>query len=308
MNFRRINLQLFNDGGAVGGSAESTNVGSSSQQIQSPLSKRQSEQQVIYGKQPDQVEASEGAKGLETTSDSLEARRQEFENLISSDYKDLFSERVQGIIDKRFKETKQLESKMSAIDPIVQMLSDKYGIKGNDLTKLAEAIENDDMYWEEAADEAGLTVEQYKYVKKMERENEAFKQRQQESMREQQIRESWQNILTQSEQLKATYPGFDLDTEFQNPHFQSLIQSGVPVQTAYEVIHMDDIKNGIAQTTAQSVQQQAAHKAKAKAARPSENGLHNQGGITIKNDVTKLTKADRAEIARRVARGEQISY
>lgn len=296
----KLNLQLFNDGGEAAGNAESNvQVGSSSQ--------RNKSSQVIYGKQ-DQQESMAYAKGEETTSNTLEARKAEFEKLIGQDYKDLFTERMQGIIDKRFKETKTMESKLQAINPMVDLLCQKYGIKDNDIQALSQAIEADDEYWEDAADEAGLTVEQYKYVKKMEQENAAFKRSQEESMREQQIRESWNNILEQSDALKETYPGFDLEREFENPHFQSLIQSGVPVQTAYEVIHMDDIKNGIAQHTAQRVEQRVTNNIRNKGSRPSEVGINAASGITIKNDVTKLTKADRAEIARRVSRGEVISY
>lgn len=292
----KINLQLFNDGAAGTSAESSTQVGSSSQQ-----------QKVVYGKQEQETSLAY-ADGQETTSNTIEARRQEFERLIGQDYKDLFTERMQGIIDKRFKETKTMESKLQSLDPVMQLLCDKYGIKDGDVHKLANAIEDDDMYWEEAADEAGLTVEQYKYVKKMERENEQFKKARDESMREQQIRESWQNILNQSEELMATYPDFNLEQEFENPHFQSLIQAGVPVRTAYEVTHMDDIKNGIAYHTAKNVEQKVTNTIKSKSQRPRENGTRSQTGITIKSDVSKLTKEDRAEIARRVSRGEVISY
>ena len=47
---------------------------------------------------------------------------------------------------------------------------------------------------------------------------------------------------------------------------------------------------------------------RAKGSRPLENGTSQQGAFIVKNDVNALTKEDRAEIARRVRRGEVISF
>ena len=44
------------------------------------------------------------------------------------------------------------------------------------------------------------------------------------------------------------------------------------------------------------------------AAQRGDGGAAAQGGIVYRNDVSKLTKAERAEIARRVNSGEVISF
>jgi hypothetical protein len=62
------------------------------------------------------------------------------------------------------------------------------------------------------------------------------------------------------------------------------------------------------QFTAKKVEQNLTNKIIANGARPSENGNSSQGASVTKSDVSALTKADRAEIARRVARGEKISF
>ena len=105
---------------------------------------------------------------------------------------------------------------------------------------------------------------------------------------------------------RALYPGFDLEKESKNPQFLSMLRAGVPVQTAYEVIHMDDIKAGVAQTTARRTEKQVVDGIRAKGSRPPENGTSSQSAFTVKDDPSKWTKQDRAEIARRVARGETI--
>ena len=80
------------------------------------------------------------------------------------------------------------------------------------------------------------------------------------------------------------------------------------VRTAYEVIHKDEIIPAAMHMTAKTVEQKLTNKIIAGGARPSENGNSSQGASVTKSDVSQLTKADRAEIARRVARGEKISF
>ena len=112
----------------------------------------------------------------------------------------------------------------------------------------------------------------------------------------------------EAEQMKALYPGFDLETESRDPQFLSMLRFGVPVQTAYEVLHMEEIKTGIAQMTARATEKQVVDGIRAKGVRPQENGTAAQSGFTIRDDVHKLTKKDRAEMARRAARGEKITF
>ena len=85
-----------------------------------------------------------------------------------------------------------------------------------------------------------------------------------------------------------------------------MLKAGVPVQHAYEVIHMDEIKAGVAQSTARQTEKQVVDGIRAKGNRPAENGTSSQSAFTVKDDPHKWTKQDRAEVARRVARGETI--
>lgn len=267
---------------------------------------------VIYGKQPQQTDtppaAGEAPKQTTATSDTLEARKAEFEKLISGDYKDIFTERTQQMIDRRFKETKGLEAKLAEVSPILDMLAQKYELADSDPKKLIEAIEQDERYWEEAADKAGLSVEQFKELKKLERENAELRKAKQAIEGDQNARKIMAEWQKQSEQLKTIYPGFDLGVEAENPLFAGLLRSGVDVKTAYEVIHIDDIKTNAAQIAGKQVETNITNNIKAKGQRPTETGIAAPPGVIIKNDVSKLTAADRKEIARRAARGEIISF
>lgn len=153
-----------------------------------------------------------------------------------------------------------------------------------------------------------MNVEQYKQFQKLQRENAALLQAQRQRQSQQAAQQQLQKWYAEGEQLKADYPDFDLGTEARNPQFLSMLKSGVPVKLAYEVLHMDGIKAGVAQAAAQRTEKQVVDGIRAKGARPPENGTAAQSGFTVKDDVSKLTKKDRAEIARRAARGERITF
>ena len=225
---------------------------------------------------------------------------------MDGEYKDQYTEDTQRIIDRRFRETKNLETQLSQQKPILDMLMQRYKISDGDLGKLTQAIENDNAYWSQAAEEAGMSVEQYKQFQKLQRENAQLLQAQRRSQNQQAAQQQLQKWYQEAEAMKADYPGFDLGRESQDPQFLSMLRSGVPVKLAYEVMHMDEIKSTVAQTTAQQTEKQVVEGIRAKGARPAENGTSSQSGFVVKDDPAKWTKKDRAEIVRRVQRGEQI--
>ena len=48
-------------------------------------------------------------------------------------------------------------------------------------------------------------------------------------------------IIDEAERAAEIYPGFDLDREFENPVFRRLTAAGVPVISAYELVHRDEV-------------------------------------------------------------------
>ena len=320
-----VTLDLFDGaaGAAASGAGEGTGSGTQGETQQtSPAATRRGSSgeysNVKFGKQdqpaaaggqqanpPDAGEESK-KQGVETTSDTLEDKRKAFRALVDGEYKDQYTEDTQRIIDRRFRETKNLEAQLSQQKPILDMLMQRYKIGDGDLGKLTQAIENDNAYWSQAAEEAGMSVEQYKQFQKLQRENAQLLQAQRRSQSQQAAEKQLQKWYQEAEAMKADYPGFDLGRESQDPQFLSMLRSGVPVKLAYEVMHMDEIKSTVAQTTAQQTEKQVVEGIRAKGARPAENGTSSQSGFVVKDDPAKWTKKDRAEIVRRVQRGEQI--
>ena len=88
----------------------------------------------------------------------------------------------------------------------------------------------------------------------------------------------------------------------------AMLKTGLPMEHAYKVQHMDELIADARMTTAATVEKATIDNIRAKGARPQENGSSPQSAFTVKDDVSKLTKKDRAEIARRAARGERIEF
>ena len=258
---------------------------------------------VQYGIQQTEVETP-AAKVEEPTED----RNAKFEALIKGEYKDLYDQRMQDTVQKRLKSTKETVDKYNALSPTLEILAKKYGVDASNIEALNKAIEEDDSYFEEEALEKGITVEQLKEIRKMEKENAELKKQMEEQNRKENANKLYSQWMEQAENAKKVYPSFDLRAEMQNPQFVNLLRSNIDVRTAYEVIHKDEIIPAAMQFTAKAVEQKITNKIIANGARPSENGNSSQGASVTKSDVSQLTKADRAEIARRVARGEKISF
>ena len=325
-----VSLRLFDgEGGAAapaageGAAGDGNKGGSQASPAPTRRGKSGGFQNVLFGKQGDEPTAagdepgpegkaqpSAAGKGKEgdvvTTSNTLEDRRKAFQELVNGEYKDIYTEETQRIIDRRFREARNLEERAAKQQPVIDMLMQRYKIADGDLGKLAAAVENDNAYWSEAAEEMGMSVEQYKQFQRLKRENDALLRAQRMRQSQQAAQQQLQKWYSEGEQVKAVYPDFDLGAESKNPQFISMLKAGVPVQHAYEVIHMDEIKAGVAQSTARQTEKQVVDGIRAKGNRPAENGTSSQSAFTVKDDPHKWTKQDRAEVARRVARGETI--
>ena len=313
---RSIDLQLFAEGGSSASAAGAEGSGTGAEGVTtadgmpatSARAKKNPLADVKYGIQ-ENAEDAQVADAQNTAGQvSAEERAAKFEALIKGEYKDLYDAKMQDTIQKRLKGTKDTVDKYNALAPTLETLAKKYGVDPTDIDALNHAIDEDNTFFEDEALEKGISVEQLKEIRKIERENADLKKQ----MREQSVRENADRIyagwLEQSDALKQIYPNFDLDAEIKNPRFVDLLKNNVDVRTAYEVLHKDDIIRGAMQFTADTVQTKLANNIIAGRNRPSENGIGQTSPAVVKNDVSQLSRADREEIIRRVARGEKIRF
>ena len=142
----------------------------------------------------------------------------------------------------------------------------------------------------------------------MERENADLKAQMEEAQRQENGKKLYAQWMQQADEAKKVYPSFDIKAEMNNPKFVDLLRSNIDVRTAYEVLHKDEIIPAAMQFTAQTVESKLAKKIASNGARPTENGMSSQSAAVVKSDVSQLSKEDRAEIIRRVQRGEKIRF
>ena len=297
-----LNLQLFADGAGAGdgGTAEGAGVTEAAAVPQmkgdkNPLAN------VKYGIQEEEAPAAEVQK-------EVVDRNTKYKELIKGEYKDLYDADVQDIVQRRLKGTKDIVDKHNALQPVLEILGKKYDVDAKDIESLTKAIEEDDSYFEDEAMEKGISVQQLKEIRKMERENASLKAQMQELQRRDNSEKLYAQWMQQAEAAKQVYPSFNIRTEMSKPKFVELLRSNIDVRTAYEVTHKDEIIAGAMQFTAKTVESKIAKSIASNSARPTENGMSSQSSSLTKSDVSQLSKADRAEIIRRVQRGEKIRF
>lgn len=309
-NYAAMDLTLFD--GAVGGEgagagAAAADAGGTATGAQGNAANRGKEQTVRYGKQaagtPEAEQTKEAPKKAEPTP---EERRKAFRALVSGEYRDIYTEETQRIIDKRFKETGALQERLNAQQGLLDTLAQRYGVEAGNLPALSEALDSDNAYWESKAEQMGMSVEQAKEFEKLRRNNAMF-QRQQASQRQQQkVEAQAQQWYKESQEVKKNFPKFNLSEELKDREFLALLKAGTPMEHAYKVRHFDELMQDAMATTAAETEKRVADHVRSRGNRPPENGAAAQSGFVVKDDVTKLSKKDRAEIARRAARGERI--
>lgn len=254
-------------------------------------------------------ETAETAEGAADPQESPEIDLEaEFEEAIKGKYKDLFAKRTQGIIDKRFKETKNLEAQVKSNAEINALLGAKYGIDPSDIAALAQAVNDDDSYIEEAAYENNMTVEQYRtYL-----EGEKAKQELEEMKRQERREQLTTFFNTQAENVKTKFNDNDFDfwDEYNNNRqFQTMINSGVDVETAYKVLNMEKITATVAEDATKKAKQAIANDIRANGVRPTEGGIKsNQAPINSSLNIRGLTDKQMEDYIEQARHGKVITF
>ena len=334
--------------GSAAGAAEGTNSGVSSVENKAgmtPISRSRRSSGVYanvkFGKQPtaegagtdNSVASSVAGKGESGTAKSAEntgaeeqkateapksreERRHAYDEFIKGEGKEFYAEDTQKIVSKRVNDFKAMEEKMGKLQPFMDALSDKYNLAPDDLEGLMKAIQGDRDFFVEAAAEAGMdNPETYRQFREAQRKNKALEdaqkareQAQEAARRNNFVAQRLQAWKTEAEAVKSKYPSFNFEADTANPQFMSMLRSGVSVEAAYRALHHDEIVAGAVDTAKAQTEKSIVDNIRAKGSRPAENGTSGASTFTYKSDVSKLTKADRAEIARRSARGEWIEF
>ena len=239
--------------------------------------------QLFAGEGAEGVNGESGAEDAVAGQNGAEERTadDEFAELINGKFKEQFTKKTQAIIDKRFKQTKELEEYKQKVSPAIQRLMEKYGVEAGEENRLYEILE-----------------EESKRPLKTEHSNNRTRLAEQVN--------SW---VKQGEELKNSFPDFDLRKELgENKIFGKLLMGGVPVKTAYETIHKDEILSGAMAYTADKVREQVVKGIEAKGRRPVENGVSSESAIVSSVDVNSLTSQDILKILKQVENGANVRF
>lgn len=231
--------------------------------------------------------------------ESEENKMAEFEVLIENKYKNEFSEKVHKILAKRLKEVKNLKEMADKNAAIAKLVMEKFNVKDGDTEKLERMID-EAMNNAENKDNSKYTD----LLKRLVRENSLLKQDREQRMRDMRAKSASERLKSQAKETAKAYPEFDFKKEIKNPEFVRLIRAGVSVKNAYEVVNMENILDNNSKATEKNILDTIRFKGQ----RPVENGSENGGGILLSNNISKLSKKQRAELAKRAAAGEKIEF
>lgn len=225
-----------------------------------------------------------------------------------------YNKEMQKTISSRLKASKTAEESLQKMTPAIELMARKYGLdaKNMDYEALANAINNDDAYYEQKAIEMGTSVETAKRVDQMERDEARRKEAEQRSIQEQKMRAHFIKLEQQSEEVKKLFPNFDLRTELQNPAFARMVSPDSPfsVEDAYHAVHRKEIQAASMQLVAQKTAEKITNSIQAGQRRPDELGASGQAPSVSTFDYRNASVEQRNALKKRIreaaARGEKL--
>lgn len=217
-----------------------------------------------------------------------------------------YNKEIQNLVKKRLKASNDA---LDALKPALELVRKHYGLEGEqmDYAAIAQKIVDDDQYYEDRAAELGSSVEMVKKLDQQQAELNRFRQQEAETLEQQKIMDHIRNLQEQGEAMKEIFPGFDLQTELQNPVFARMTapDSGISVEDAYYAVHRKQIQAIQSKVVADQVTKKVASSIRANAARPDESGSQ-QGSSTLTFDYSKASRETRENLKARIRRGEKI--
>ena len=139
-----------------------------------------------------------------------------------------------------------------------------------------------------------------------------------------------EELLAEAEGVRAVYPHFDLTAELSHPVLGPILRGEATptLRQLYEAVHLDDIlesrvASGVQAQVAEAVSSAVAEAVaaavreteerllsniRARGQRPAEVGTENRGGIRMHPAVNRLTRRERAMLAKRAENGETIQF
>ena len=208
-----------------------------------------------------------------------------------------YNKQMQATVQSRLRNAKGAEETLGKLAPALELLARKHGQDPAkiDYEALANAISDDESYYEDKALEMGVSVETAKRIDQQERDNARQQREQQRTIEQQKFQQHIMKLEQQGEAMKQVFPNFDLRKELQNPVFARMTSPnvGISVQDAYYAVHRNEIQAAAMQVTAQKTAQKISNSIASGSRRPNENGTSGQAPSVTTFDYSKASPEQR---------------
>ena len=239
---------------------------------------------------------------------SKRERRAGFRKLVEGEYKDIYEGEIRKALNGRFEALREKSERLDKVSPLIEALAARYDVGIDDIEGLQSAINSDSSYWEAAAEDAGMTVSQYQEYLKYKSDSRRLEEFRMEREREASIQQKLREWNDAAEEVRASYPEFDISEMAQNSSFMNMLRAGVPMKHAYEVINLEGVKANAAKSAAAIAEKNVVEGIRAKGQRPHEVGTSSQTGITTGKDISKLDLDGIKDALERARRGENVTF
>lgn len=266
---------------------------------------------VIYGKQAAEATQTSEPIAEESPAEAEEVNpEKEFKELVRTKYKAQYEAELQKAINRRFRNAKANEEELAKHRKLSAYVSRKYeNIDASNLDELVDAVRNDDYFIEDIAYKNGRTPDQQRVLDSLQEDAAELKALKQQIADRQEAQEKSERWRAEFTALKEKYGEFDVQECLDDPNFMAAIESGTPVEFAFHGKFHDRLMSDALKFTATQTEKDIVDNIRAKGMRPSENGSStSNAGFVQKADPSKLTASDFEEIAKRIRRGEKISF
>lgn len=207
-----------------------------------------------------------------------------------------YSAEISKIVRARLKESGAAQEAMKTLMPWLKTMAKDQGLdpENIDYQALVKSVNGE---YENQALEKGVSKEIARQL-----------DQQQRTLEQQRLDSHMRSLEQQSEALKATFPGFNLQEELKNERFSRMVSPnvGMSVDDAYYAIHRKEIQAAAMQVAAQKAAQQISNAIQSGSRRPDESGVAAQASSVTNFDYSKMSKAERDALKKRIYSGERI--
>ena len=309
-------FNLFDGDGGEGGSESSSSLGGLGNDAREFLrslgepedSFSGSNQQVVIENEPTDTDAEEHNGNAQ---EDVPEAGETFADLVAKGgkYHEEYGKAVSQAIKDRFKNQANYKSTIDSYDEALSPLWAKYGLKPGDIDGLSQSISRDDSNYADAAEKAGLTIEQYKQNLELQREAEKGREIAQAYEREKQRNALYAEWEADADALKESFPNFDLGMELQsNERMANLLDNGVSVMDAFFATHAEEIMQGMSQESTADARRGVVNNIKQRAARPPENAAKHNPASQRRLDPSQLSDDDIDKILKDIENGGTVSF